>query len=116
MATVTPTTSRIGNAGRVVQWTGIVTGDTLTAFEIPETPGLMTVHFGGTFANGTSLGLNTSNVNDDYVTAEDLAGAAISGVLADAIYGVSTAGRWIQPTVASGSSDSTTVTVVYWVR
>lgn len=115
MATVTPTYAKKGPR-TVITWSGMVTGDTITAYELRETPGLITVHFGGTFANGTSVGLTGSNVDSDYVTARDLADSDITGILAAAGYGVSTNFNYMKPTIASGSSDSVTVTMTIWTR
>ena len=116
MATVTPNpVDTKGSLNRVVvTWAGMVTGDTIVAHVAQRAPALMSVQAAGTFANGTSIGFQGSNDQSNFVDLEDNQGVAITAKLAAFTADVAGSRVAYKPSIASGSSDSVTVTFAYW--
>jgi hypothetical protein len=94
-------------------WAGMVTGDTITAVQVPANAGDRTVQFTGTFAGGTTVTLTGSNIASGagtYATLTDPQGNSISKTAAG-LEQISELTQWLQPTIASGAADSVTCTV-----
>ncbi len=115
MATVTPTVATKGGTNRVVvTWAGVVTGDTIVTHVTQRPPALASLQCSGTFANGTSVGLQASNDGTNFVDAKDNEGDAITALLAASFDSVATSAVEYKPKIASGSADSVTFTLAYW--
>jgi len=115
MATVTPTTVTRGGKGKVeVTWSGVVTGDTLVEHLVTRAPALVSLQASGTFAGGTSVGLQASNISASFADCVDAEGTAITGKTAGFLSTVGTPARGYKPKIATGSADSVTFTLVYW--
>ncbi len=114
MATVTPTRNTFMDRIEYV-WAGMITGDTIVAASVPASCGDRSVQFTGTFAGGTSVGLNGSNIPGGagtYFTLTDPQGNSISARLAACGEQITELTPWLKPTIASGSADSVTCTVI----
>lgn len=115
MATVTPTVATKNGTNRiVVTWTGVVTGDTIVAHVTQRPPAFMSVQSNGTYNGGTLFGFQASNDETNFVDATDNTGDGITGKTAASFDECVTSAVAYKPTVASGSSDSVTVTFAYW--
>ena len=122
MAVRTPTFPRSGlTTIDQVLWEGLATGDTGLPVKFAKFSD-KSVHIYGTFSGGTTVVLQGSNdprANPDHADhasavwtgLTDAQGNAIS-VTAAAIEQVLENPLWIRPSVASGSSDSITVSLV----
>ena len=115
MAIVTPTTET--KHGRVtVKWSGVVTGDTITKHVVIGRPDLIVFQGGGTFANGSSVGLTGSADGTEFIAATDMTQTAISAKLAAFAVGVLEPFMQFKPTITSGSSDAVDFWLTYWIR
>lgn len=113
MATVTPTKKSFFDRIEVV-WAGMVTGDTITAIQIPASCGDRAVQFSGTFAGGTSVSLTGSLIPGGagtYATLTDPQGNNITKTAAG-LEQVTELTDWVAPTIASGAADSVTCTLI----
>ena len=115
MATVTPTITRLsGQDGTKVTWADMATGDTIVSHKVIRKPDRASVQAAGTFAGGTAIGLTGSNDGTNFAVLDDAGGTAISSKTAAFFEGLRDAVIEFKPTIASGSADSVTVTLVYW--
>jgi hypothetical protein len=113
MATVTPTKLVTYDSIKYT-WTGMVTGDTIVAQQVQASNGDRSVQASGTFAGGTVIGLNGSNIDGGagtYFVLTDPQGNNISARTAAFGEQITEITQWIQPTIGSGSADSVTVNV-----
>jgi hypothetical protein len=113
MSTVTATTA-VFYDHITYTWAGMVTGDTITAQQIPGNCGDRAVQFSGTFAGGTSVSLTGSLIAGGagtYATLTDPQGNAITKT-ATGLEQVTELTDWVKPTIASGSADSVTCTLI----
>ena len=111
MAVRTPASERVG-ATVYVTWSNMATGDTIQPWEIEDVGGVTSsVHFSGTFAGGTSMSMEQSNTGTNYLALADKDGNTIAST-AESIHELNTAARYVRPTIASGSADSVTATLV----
>ena len=113
MATVTPIAVYNGDKTFTVTWTGIVTADTATPYNIKGNVSDITVFSSGTFAGGSSVSFRGSNDNTNFEAAlVDVGGTAIAHTAAD---GSELRGGWayISPVVASGAADAVDVTMFF---
>jgi len=72
---------------------------------------MCSVQISGTFNGGTTCVMQVSNDGSTWFTADDTQGTAVSAT-ADAFFELSTAARYIRPSVSSGSSDDLDVVLV----
>ncbi len=113
MSTVTPTTKTFYDRIEYV-WAGMVTGDTIVAQQVPANCGDRAVQFSGTFAGGTSMSFTGSLIPGGagtYATLTDPQGNAITKTAAG-LEQVTELTDWVAPTIASGSADSVTCTLI----
>jgi len=117
MATVTPTVNRYA-AKRLVMitWADLATGDTINEIDlgfqgIPAA--IASVQISGTFGSAT-VTLTASNDDSTYVTLADTGGTDISATSA-ASFEISTAMRYLKPTISGGSSDAVDVNLAVWM-
>lgn len=85
----------------VVTWTGLVNGDSGTAFEMPEAAD-RSVQFTGTFDSGTIL-WEGSNDGSNYATLTDPQGNSISKTAAS-IEQIVELTRYMRPRVSAGGA------------
>lgn len=112
MATINPSTDGPISTARVVTWSGAATGDTLTAYAIPEEYGAIgSVQITGTFG-GATVAMEVSNDATTWFALNDLSNTAIS-VTANGFSEFSTAAIYIRPAISGGTSDSLTVRVAF---
>lgn len=111
MATVAPAES-IPSQGIVkVEWSGMATGDTITAFQPKWAhPVSGSIQFSGTFG-GATVTLEGSNDGTNYATLKDMVGAPISMTSAGIVEFTSTV-QHVRPAISGGTGDSVTATVV----
>ncbi len=111
MTTRTPVAVYHDDGTFTITWSGIVTGDTATPYNIQGNISDITEFSSGTFANGTSVTFDGSNDNTNFATGlVDPGGTAIAHLAAGGS-AIRDGWRYIRPVVASGSSDAVTVTV-----
>ena len=113
MATVNPTVTEIGPDVVRVTWTGIVTGDTITAYKAGRVS-RASVQGGGTFAGGTVAGMTGSLDDANFLAMPDIFGADVAGKTAAFIAELAYAVTSYKPTVASGAADAVDVTLTVW--
>lgn len=102
------------NRRTIVSWAAMATGDDGTGFIMPRGGVAASVHFTGTFANGTDAALQGSNDGGaTWVELKDVNGNAVSATAA-AIFEISTAVERIRPIVTVGSSDSVIPYFAFW--
>ena len=112
MATITPNTDGPISTAKVVNWTGIATGDTINSYAIPEELGVNgCVQITGTFG-GASVSMEVSNDGDTWFTLKDDNNAAIT-VTANGFADFSTAAIYIRPVISGGTSDSVNVRAAF---
>ena len=93
-----------------VDWTGIITGDTIVSFGVPAQTGVAgSVQIDGTFG-GATVTLQVSNDNTTFFDLKDLGNTAISATSAG-YFEFTTAGIYLRPSVTSGSANSINVKV-----
>lgn len=112
MATVNPVSTPLSTYGdnvRIVTWTGLATGDTIGAFEMPGWAD-RSVQFGGTFG-GATLTFTGSNDGTNFIGLTDPQGNAISKTAA-AIEAVLELTRYVKPGISGGAGDSVNVTLL----
>lgn len=115
MATVTPTAVYNGDKTFTVTWSGIVTADTATPYNIKGNVSDVTVYASGTFAGGTSVSFRGSNDNTNFESdLVDIGGTAVAMTAADGA-ALREAWPYIGPVVASGAADSVDVTLSFRV-
>jgi hypothetical protein len=112
MPTITPSVEKLGPLAVKVTWAGMATGDTIIAHAAPNYF-RGTVQAAGTFAGGTAIGITGSIDGSNFIVASDAGDAPISGKTAAFISDIGVALVAVRPTIASGSSDSVTVTLIY---
>ena len=111
MATVSPVVKRTAEGIPYVIWEGIVTGDTLNAFALPEQWGLAgSIQISGTFGGATAK-LQHSNNGSVWFDANDLDGSPVSAT-SDAIFEISLSSAYFRPAVASGSANDIDIIMV----
>lgn len=119
MATITPTVDRkSANKCAVITWAGMTTGDTIVAADLTTimNAALGSVQFEGTFNGGTTVTMSVSNDGTNYSGLQDTGANNISDTGgSDPIWEISTAARYMLPTIGSGSSDDVNCTVVLWL-
>ena len=112
MATITPNTDGPISTAKVVNWTGIATGDTINSYAIPEELGVSgCVQITGTFG-GATVSMEVSNDGDTWFTLKDGNNAAIT-VTANGFADFSTAAIYIRPVISGGTSDSVNVRAAF---
>lgn len=117
MATITPNTDGPISTAKVVNWTGIATGDTINSYAIPEELGVSgCVQITGTFG-GATVSMEVSNDGDTWFVLKDANNAAITvtaiTVTANGFADFSTAAIYIRPVISGGTSDSVNVRVAF---
>jgi len=111
MATIASTSDHSGRRA-VVTWETVTTGDVGASWAMEgDGSGLCAVQITGTFNGGTTAVMQVSNDGVTWFTADDVQGTAVSAT-ADAFFEMSTAARYIRPSVSSGSSDDLDVVLV----
>jgi len=111
MATVSPVVKRTTEGVPYVIWEGIVTGDTLDAFALPEPWGLASsVQVSGTFG-GATVKLQQSNDSSTFLDIKDVHGTTVSATAA-AIFELSLSAAYLRPAIASGSANDVDVILV----
>jgi hypothetical protein len=112
MATITPNTDGPISTAKVVNWTGIATGDTINSYAIPEELGVSgCVQITGTFG-GATVSMEVSNDGDTWFTLKDDNNAAIT-VTANGFADFSTAAIYIRPVISGGTADSVNVRAAF---
>ena len=93
-----------------VDWTGIITGDTIVSFGISAKSGAVgAVQIDGTFG-GATVTLQASNDNVTFFPMKDVNNVAISATSAG-YFEVRTGALYIRPAVTGGSANSINVKV-----
>ena len=114
MATVAPVVTIVSTQGGdvpVVTWTGMVTGDTITAFALAGQSGLAcATQVGGTFG-GATIAMTSSNDNSTFFAMYDMDGVAISCTAA-AMFKFTAPALYVKPSITSGSANSVDVIMV----
>ncbi len=111
MATVDPVLKRTAEGIPYIIWEGIVTGDTITAYALPEPWGLAaSLQISGTFG-GATVKLQQSNDNSTYLDIKDVHGTVVSAT-ANAIFEMSLSAAYMRPSIASGSANDIDVILV----
>lgn len=116
MATVTPTTTRIGSFGdnaHVISWTPLANGDSGAAITMPGSAD-RAVQITGTFGAGGTVVIEGTIDGTNYVTLTDPQGNAISKTAA-AIEAISEIVSQIRPRVTAGDG-TTALTVTMIMR
>lgn len=99
------------NGARTYTWSGVATGDTIIPVEMgPEHPGDILMQVSGTFAGGTSVGLEGSLDRVNYASLSDVGGTTI-GLTTDGLVSVREGPLVIRPTVTGGTGDSVNISV-----
>ena len=112
MATISPNTDGPISTAKVVNWTGIATGDTINAYSIPEEFGAIgCAQITGTFG-GATVTVEVSNDGTTWFTLLDLQGAPISATAND-FADFSTAAIYIRPVISGGTSDNVNVRAAF---
>jgi hypothetical protein len=113
MPTVTPTfvSANIqAQDTKRVDWTGIITGDTIVSFGIPAKVGAVgAVQIDGTFG-GATVTLQASNDNATFFQMKDVNNTNISATSAG-YFEFRTGAMYIRPVVTGGSANSINVKV-----
>lgn len=111
MATVSPVVKRTAEGTPYVIWEGIVTGDTIEAFALPEQWGLAgSVQISGTFG-GATVKLQHGNDNATWFDARDVVSSLVTAT-ADAIFEISLSSAYFRPAIASGSGNDVDIIMV----
>ena len=112
MATITPNTDGPISTAKVVNWTGIATGDTINSYAIPEELGVSgCVQITGTFG-GATVSMEVSNDGDTWFILKDANNAVIT-VTANGFADFSTAAIYIRPVISGGTADSVNVRAAF---
>ena len=112
MATITPNTDGPISTAKVVNWTGIATGDTINSYAIPEELGVSgCVQITGTFG-GATVSMEVSNDGDTWFVLKDANNAVIT-VTANGFADFSTAAIYIRPVISGGTADSVNVRAAF---
>lgn len=115
MAVITPTYNILLDSLVVATWANMTTGDTANPHFVQGRPALVSVQANGTFSGGTSVKLQGSVTGATYSNASTSALGNLA-FTASGASGVLEAYPYWKPTIASGSSDSVTVSMSYWIR
>lgn len=114
MATITPTFNAVsarGDTAYQLLWSIMASADTITELPIGGkefTRGA--VQFSGTFG-GATVKLQVSNDGTTYYDMKDVSGATVS-VTAAGYFEFQTAGIYLRPSIAGGTGDAVTATVI----
>jgi hypothetical protein len=113
MAVIIPTFNTTLERLTTVTWANLTTGDTAAVHAIRGKNDLLTVQAEGTFSGGTRITMTGSLSNVAFITATDMTQTAIA-FTSNGACGILEPFTYWKPTIASGSSDSITVTLAYW--
>lgn len=107
-AVITPdTTSHVPS----VKWAAMATGDTITAYAVPEQGALAgAIQLTGTWG-GATVALKASNDGTNLFAMKDLNGNTISAT-ADAYFEFTTSAMYIVPAISGGTGDAVDAIVV----
>lgn len=114
MATVSPVVSSTQVQGvdvHKVSWTGVVTGDTLVGFGIPDRSAVAgAVQISGTFG-GATVKLQASNDGTNYFDMKDITATALSAAAAS-LFEFTSSALYLRPSITSGSANSVNIILV----
>ena len=113
MAVLIPTFNTTLERLTTVTWANLTTGDTAAVHAIRGKNDLLTMQAEGTFSGGTRITMTGSLSNVAFITATDMTQTAIA-FTSNGACGILEPFTYWKPTIASGSSDSITVTLAYW--
>ena len=113
MATITPAVTRIGPNTRRVVWATMSTGDTITQHNADARAVDGTIQAVGTFGGSCAIGLTGSLDGTNFGTMDDASGSALTAKTVAFLEGIRDSATSFQPTIASGTADSVTVTIEY---
>lgn len=114
MAIITPTYNKNNNY-TLVTWKNMSTGDTAVPHAVLAKHVDPSVQFEGTFAGGTTVSMLGSMSNVTYSPCLNSTRAAVSST-APALAEIATSSPYYKPTVVSGTTDSVTINLIYWMR
>lgn len=97
------TKTAVAGGGYLVEWSGLLNGDTGQPFE--GSAGDRSIHFSGTFGAGGTVKMRGSNTGTNYLDLTDPQGNAISKT-AEGVEAISENTRYMRPEVTAGDGDT----------
>ncbi len=114
MAAISPTITRKTTENKItVTWTTVTENDTFVAYTVPQYMRDISMHVSGTFGSATVV-VKGANNGGAGVGLTNTADTTIS-LTAEGMFSVLERPATIQPVASGGSSQSLTVTAVFWI-
>lgn len=114
MAVITPTYNKTNNY-TLVTWKNMSSTDTALPHSVLAKHVDPSVQFEGTFAGGTVASMLGSMSNITYSPCLNSTRASVSATAA-ALAEIATSSPYYKPSVTSGTADSVTINLIYWMR